>query len=238
MKNLIIFVLTVGLLYPQLTLAQIEEPRTPAYVYVIGAGTTLIAGSIWAYRNFVKSPAAKKHKSLKQQALDEIAYLATAAEKKALKRLNTPEQIQQFLAAFWERRDPSPNTEENELREEFHRRRDYANAHFGKEGWKTDRGRVYILHGPPDDIEQLPMINVRFGNNAGRSLKALELWIYSRPANGTELPNIFSSYNPGAVKFVFADLEGAGCYTQIYSSEKGEVSDPRVYVSSSSAASN
>jgi len=118
----------------------------------------------------------------------------------------------------------------NEAQEEFYSRRDYANVHFGKKGWKTDRGRAYILFGPPDEIERLPMIDYQLNDFNAPSIKALEMWVYLRPATGSEPENIFSSYYTGAAKFVFADFSGSAHFTQIYSSERGEISDSRVYV--------
>ena len=60
-----------------------------------------------------------------------------------------------FIEQFWLRRDPTPDTEENEYKEEHYRRIAYANERFasGIPGWKTDRGRIYIMYGPPDEIE-------------------------------------------------------------------------------------
>lgn len=97
-------------------------------------------------------------------------------------------------------------------------------------------GRAYILYGPPDEIETLPWTDFSFENNR-LAIKALEMWVYLRPADADEPPNIFSDYYRGATKFVFADLEGAGQYTQIYSSEKGEKVDSRVYVASENSLS-
>lgn len=63
-----------------------------------------------------------------------------------------------FIEQFWKRRDPTPDTERNEYREEHYRRIAYTNEHFKTyiPGWKTDRGRVYIMYGPPDEIESHP----------------------------------------------------------------------------------
>ena len=63
-----------------------------------------------------------------------------------------------FIANFWNRRDPNPDTEENEYREEYYERIAYANEHFtsGTPGWRTDRGRIYITWGKPDGIESHP----------------------------------------------------------------------------------
>ena len=86
---------------------------------------------------------------------EDVVYIITDEEKKAFTHLATDEERENFIEAFWQRRDPTPDTEENEYKEEHYRRIAYANEHFasGMPGWKTDRGRIYITFGPPDDIE-------------------------------------------------------------------------------------
>ena len=89
---------------------------------------------------------------------EEVTYIITDEERKAFKSLSTDDERQQFIEQFWLRRDPTPDTEENEYREEHYRRIAYANDRFasGIPGWKTDRGRIYIEYGPPDEIESHP----------------------------------------------------------------------------------
>ena len=86
---------------------------------------------------------------------EDVAYIITDEERQAFKRLSTDEEREQFIEQFWLRRDPTPDTEENEFKEEHYRRIAYANEHYasGIPGWKTDRGRIYITYGPPDEIE-------------------------------------------------------------------------------------
>ncbi len=88
----------------------------------------------------------------------DVAYIITNEEKKAFKQLKTDEERENFIANFWLRRDPNPDTEENEFREEYYERIAYANEHYasGIPGWKTDRGRIYITWGKPDGIESHP----------------------------------------------------------------------------------
>ena len=85
-------------------------------------------------------------------------YIITDEERQAFKRLTTDEEREQFIEQFWLRRDPTPDTAENEFKEEHYRRIAYANEHYasGIPGWKTDRGRIYITFGPPDEIESHP----------------------------------------------------------------------------------
>src|SRR5271166_1161443 len=89
---------------------------------------------------------------------EEVVYIISDEEKKAFSRLTNDEERQNFIEGFWLRRDPTPDTEENEFREEHYRRIAYANERFasGIPGWKSDRGRMYIAYGPPDEIESHP----------------------------------------------------------------------------------
>ena len=88
----------------------------------------------------------------------EGSLVVTPAEARAIKTLKTDEERENFIATIWRRRDPDPDTEENEFREQFYERIAYANVHFssGKPGWMTDRGRIYIRWGKPDSIESRP----------------------------------------------------------------------------------
>jgi GWxTD domain-containing protein len=89
---------------------------------------------------------------------EEVPYIITKEESDAFLRLATNEERQQYVEEFWRRRNPDPDSPENGYREEHYRRIAYANERFssGIPGWKTDRGRIYILWGPPDEIESHP----------------------------------------------------------------------------------
>lgn len=98
-------------------------------------------------------------KSVYKNWIDQdVPYIITDQERKAFKVLKTDEERDQFIEQFWLRRDQDPDTPENEYREEYHRRIQYANEKFasGIPGWKTDRGRIYIMFGKPDQIESHP----------------------------------------------------------------------------------
>ncbi|MBC7796682.1 MAG: GWxTD domain-containing protein [Pyrinomonadaceae bacterium] len=88
----------------------------------------------------------------------DVPYIITSDETKAFKTLATDEEREAFIENFWRRRDPDPDTEENEFREQYYERIAYANEHYasGIPGWKTDRGRTYIRFGKPDGIESHP----------------------------------------------------------------------------------
>jgi GWxTD domain-containing protein len=89
---------------------------------------------------------------------EDVRWIISDEEKSAFMQLSNDEERDQFIEAFWQRRDPTPDTEENEFKEEHYRRIAYANEHYaaGIPGWKTDRGRMYIVFGPADEIESHP----------------------------------------------------------------------------------
>jgi GWxTD domain-containing protein len=97
-------------------------------------------------------------RSYKKWLSEDVVWIITDEERSAFKQLSNDEERDQFIEAFWQRRDPSPDTVENEFKEEHYRRIAYANEHFaaGIPGWKTDRGHMYIAFGPPDEIESHP----------------------------------------------------------------------------------
>jgi GWxTD domain-containing protein len=122
-------------------------------------------------RETISRPLSEKEKKRREEKLrkeletpyrkwlnEDVAYIITDEERAAFKRLQTDEEREQFIEQFWLRRDPTPDTVENEFKEEHYRRIAYANEHYasGIPGWKTDRGRIYITYGPPDEIEAHP----------------------------------------------------------------------------------
>jgi len=113
------------------------------------------------------SPANKKQRKKAKAELndqygswlnEEVPIIITKEEHDAFLRLGTNEEREQFIEHFWDRRNPDPDSPTNSFREEHYRRIAYANEHFasGIPGWRTDRGHIYILWGPPDEIESHP----------------------------------------------------------------------------------
>ena len=95
----------------------------------------------------------------KKWLTEDVVYIITDEERSVFEKLTTPEEKDQFIEQFWFRRDPEPGSSVNEFKDEHYRRIAYANERFesGKAGWRTDRGRIYIVHGPPAQIESTPM---------------------------------------------------------------------------------
>ncbi len=137
---------------------------------------------------------------------DEIAYIATNDELKVYDSLNLTGKAS-FQKDFWARRNTDPSSGQNDFEIEHYRRFKYANDTFGQfqgghAGWRTDRGRVYILYGEPSEIERTPQ---------SISDRAWEKWNY----NSLE----------GGVYFIFIDMENASDYTLVHSSKTGEPKD-------------
>jgi GWxTD domain-containing protein len=119
----------------------------------------------------LKKPVTEKQRKKNERALkqelskpykkwldEDVVYIITDEERAAFKQLSNDEERDNFIEAFWQRRDPTPDTEENEYKEEHYQRIAYANEHFaaGVPGWKTDRGRIYIVFGKADEVESHP----------------------------------------------------------------------------------
>ena len=106
----------------------------------------------------LKSFKTEVSKTYKNWLDQDVRYIITPEEEQAFKLLATDEERDSFIESFWLRRDPTPDTEENEFREEHYRRIQYANEHYaaGIPGWRTDRGRIYIVWGPPDETDSHP----------------------------------------------------------------------------------
>jgi len=121
-------------------------------------------------------------------AITQLKYIADKKEFDKLKNASPEERLEQF-EKFWKEHDPTPGTEENEWMDEFYRRIQFANENFTafREGWKTDMGMIYIIFGPPSDIERHPF---------DLENKPHEYWIYH---------NINK-------EFVFMDQSGFGEY--------------------------
>jgi len=131
-----------------------------------------------------------------EDAIEKLVYIATKKELKKLKKAKEEVQRKEFLK-FWKLHDPTPETHENELMEEYYRRIDFATEHFSgfKDGWKTDMGMLYVKLGPPDVVDR-DHFNQNFAFLSGRTIKSLEAWMYYQ-------------YNR---QFIFVDENGFGEY--------------------------
>jgi GWxTD domain-containing protein len=128
-----------------------------------------------------------------ETAIDQLKYVAKNDQIEKLQKASKEDRIK-LWNEFWKAKDPTPNTDENEVKDEYYRRIAYANQHYailGKEGWKSDFGMVYIIYGEPDEIER---------HQVERESRPYEIWYY---------------YNPRRT-FIFVDSHGYGEYLLQY----------------------
>jgi GWxTD domain-containing protein len=129
---------------------------------------------------------------------EEVVYIISSHERDVFLELRTDRERDIFIEAFWKHRNPDPNAERNAFKEEHYRRLEYANSFYGRSspvpGWKTDRGRIYIILGPPRNIEQYSNVN---------GVYPTEIWFYlGDPALGL----------PAAFNVIFFKKYGTGNY--------------------------
>lgn len=136
-------------------------------------------------------------------------YIASEAEIVQYARLSDLKGKQQFLYEFWRRRNPDPTVSGNDFKQDYFRRVEFATQNLGhgfREGWKTDRGRVYIVYGAYDEVERFP--------SSSESLP-YEIWHYNNLQGG--------------VIFVFVDRTGLGDYQLVHSTHRSEFHDEQWY---------
>ena len=137
----------------------------------------------------------------------DVAYIITDEERKAFRKLETDDEREHFIEEFWRRRDPDPDTNDNEYREEYYERIAYANEHFasGIPGWKSDRGRIYIMYGKPDELESHPSgggyHRESYEGGGSTTTYPFEKWFYRY------LPGVGSG-----IEIEFVDPTGSGEY--------------------------
>jgi GWxTD domain-containing protein len=157
---------------------------------------------VWSDATAQKTQLPAQHKKWLEE---EVVYIIAPLEKEVFLKLRSDRERDLFIEAFWKQRDPTPNTPENEFRTEHYRRINYANHFYGRSaplpGWKTDRGRVYIKLGEPNDVQ-------RFEGHGG--VYPSEIWFYQDKA---------SLGLPPGFHVVFFQEGGQGDY-KIYSPSK------------------
>ncbi len=161
------------------------------------------------------APSRKRRRPSKRPALsekykkwldEEVVYIISENERDVFRSLRTDAERENFIKMFWKRRDPTPETPINEFREEHYRRIAFANDTYfeGKAGWRSDRGRVYIMFGPPDFFETNPGGGRGFllGTNAPTAEFPSEVWTYR------EIPGL--KLQESRVDFTFVNYYAAG----------------------------
>ena len=153
--------------------------------------TVLLASSFAVFAQEPQDPTQRQRnvkpelkKAYKDWLDKDVTYIITDEERKAFKKLATDDERERFIEEFWRRRDPDPDTDENEFKEEYYERIAYANEHFssGIPGWKTDRGRIWIMYGKPDERETHPMggpyQRPHYEGGGSTSTYPFEIWFY------------------------------------------------------------
>jgi GWxTD domain-containing protein len=139
--------------------------------------------------------------------INDVDLILTQSEREAWSKLATDDEREKFIEDFWHSRDPDPDTVENEFKEQFYERIAYANEHFssGKPGRMTDRGRIYIKFGKPDEVESHPAggsyERPSWEGGGSTSTYPFEKWFYRH------IPNVRSG-----VELEFVDPTGSGEY--------------------------
>jgi GWxTD domain-containing protein len=165
-----LYLLSLALVAGTAGLASAQSTKQPASSDS-NSGATVTQGQGSEEADPLKRPPSEKQKKQQKRNLnvelskvykkwlnEDVVWIITDEERAAFKQLSNDEERDNFIEAFWQRRDPTPDTEENEYKEEHYRRIAYANEHYaaGIPGWKTDRGRIYIMYGPPDENDSHP----------------------------------------------------------------------------------
>jgi GWxTD domain-containing protein len=183
---------------------------TMALALLILASTPLLAQNRRTSDDPMSNPRNVKpelKKAYKDWLEKDVSIIITDEERKAFKKLQTDEEREQFIEQFWRRRDPDPDTDENEYREQYYERIAYSNEHFasGIPGWKTDRGRIYIMYGKADDVESHPAggpyDRPSYHGGGTTSTYPFEIWFYRY------IPGVGSG-----VEIEFVDPTGSGEY--------------------------
>jgi GWxTD domain-containing protein len=143
-----------------------ETPASPAQIDGVTKGPVTVEKPDPLKRPLSDKEKIAQHKALGQELKgvykkwvdEDVRWIITDQEMQAFKHLGNDEERDQFIENFWLRRNPNPDSPENEYREEHYARIAYANEHFaaGKPGWRTDRGHIYIAFGKPDNIDSHP----------------------------------------------------------------------------------
>jgi GWxTD domain-containing protein len=157
---------------------------------------------------------------------EEVAYIITPKEHDVFLKLRTDRDRDIFVEAFWKQRDPTPGTPKNEFREEHYRRISYANKMFGRStpvpGWKTDRGRIYIILGEPKGIERYDSV---------QNVNPTEIWFYlGDPALGMPTGfNVIFFKDHGTGDYILYSPAGHGPRSLLAAPTSGSQDDRAAY---------
>jgi GWxTD domain-containing protein len=147
-RTLLTSLFALVIFFPPLSAQQAQDPGTAPVPKKLDKET----------KRKMRKTLKELDSAYRQWLTEDVTYIISPEERNAFLQLDTNEEREQFIEQFWLRRSSNPDLPDNDFKEEHYRRIAYANEHFasGIPGWKTDRGRMYIMWGPPDEIESHP----------------------------------------------------------------------------------
>ncbi len=179
-----------------------DSVQLSRHFFVVRPGTPVASASESESGRSLASEYANMPEAKLDSLYELIKYIASRDEQEIYPRLDLGGK-RRFMTSFWLRRDPDPSTPENEARRDYFRRVEYANVHFSygrAPGWKTDRGRVLLQYGWPDQVDR----------HVGEMIEnPYEVWTYEKVQGGVE--------------FIFVDRRRVGNYELVYSTAVGEI---------------
>lgn len=220
---LVILIVTSLLFTAECYSAFPSENNTPSWVEITFFGVTTIL-TVW---HILKSPerdSSFTHYTDIDSSSYALKYLLSGDSLYQFLELSSEDERVSYINNFWRKHEPYVFDSQNELRYEFERRLTFANMTYHnimKKGWRSDRGRIYILYGPPDEKIMLPFQASFFQAPYDQQFTDLEIWIYDKPGGIQDLPYGLK-FLEGRRFFLFARLRGEDDYEQIYSSEPDE----------------
>ena len=147
-RTLVACIFSIAISVPTVFAQQVQDPNAPPAPQKLDKET----------KRKMRRTLKELDSAYRQWLTEDVTYIISPDERNAFLQLDTNEEREQFIEQFWLRRSSNPDLPENDFKEEHYRRIAYANEHYasGIPGWKTDRGRMYIMWGPPDEIESHP----------------------------------------------------------------------------------
>jgi GWxTD domain-containing protein len=197
-----VYMLNLKVLYPK------DNPTDSIInskkIYVLNPNNPAILDAFFVEsQSFEQSEFATMNQEQIETEFRQIQYIIEEYEKELYNATETLEAKQKFLYRFWNSRNPDTTQVVNAVREEYRDRIKYANKNFSyglmKEGWTTERGRVYLMYGPPTEIDRHPLNN---------TLRAYEIWFYAEIGGG--------------IHFYFVDVQNIRNYILVHSTAPGE----------------
>ncbi|MCB9059032.1 MAG: GWxTD domain-containing protein [Calditrichae bacterium] len=212
----------------------ISDSHIPDSVVLTFWGSfALILGKVFIYDPYFASTEDESEPNLSENSssYNAMIYILDADQLAAYHNLNSEQERVQFIEHFWN--NLSEKYEQTELYNEFISRVAYSDSAFAlpyRAGWQTDRGRINILHGNPDEISYLNFADSPYLNSGSNTTYVdMEIWYYDIAKGSNKIPVTLQQYDTGRKFFVFCKMQGNNDFDQIFSSEVGENIDPGLY---------